>query len=47
MLKTILYKLFKVLFLFENKKNYLRFIFKGVIDAFKNQLGRFDKIHGK
>lgn len=47
MLKTILYKLCKVLFLFKNKKNYLRFIFKGVIDAFKNRLGRFDKIHGK
>ena len=47
MLKTIFYKLFKVLFLFKNKITYLNFIFKGVKDAFNNQLGRFDKIHGK
>ena len=46
-LKTIFYKLFKVLFLFNNKITYLNFIFKGVKDAFNNQLGRFDKIHGK
>ena len=47
MLTTIFYKIAKVLFLFKNKRTYLYFIFTGIKDAFKNKLGRFDKIHSK
>ena len=39
MLKTIAYKFFKIVFLFDNKKEYLAYAMKAIKDAFKGNLG--------
>lgn len=39
MVKTLFYKIFKIIFIFSNKKEYLKLAFKAIKDAFSNNLG--------